>query len=87
MMAARAAEDWVENVVSNGWRATTLGQVRSFANGGYGAAWHSVCWGTSRPTRAKAWAATIGKRPGGWLFGQSTAARRQWNGAGELYQL
>jgi len=27
MMDARAAEDWVENVVSNGWRATTLGQL------------------------------------------------------------
>ena len=30
-MAARAAEDRVENVMANGWRATTLGQERTIA--------------------------------------------------------
>jgi hypothetical protein len=35
MMAARAAADWVENVVSNGWRATTLGQKLPIVNDGY----------------------------------------------------
>ena len=35
MMAARAAADWVENVVSNGWRATTLGQVLPSKRGSF----------------------------------------------------
>ncbi len=34
-MAARAAADWVENVVSNGWRATTLGQVLPSKRGSF----------------------------------------------------
>jgi len=40
-MAARAAEDWVENVVSNGWRATTLGQKRALVCDCFGVGYSS----------------------------------------------